>query len=80
MSISRSSNFFGLNCGIDLVLMSSTGARDSHFFFLKVAPVALVLDHVTLKGVWVTHFGCERDLVVIGVVLCKECVEGKKLK
>ena len=52
--------------------MSSTGPRESYFFLLKVAPVALVLDHVALKGVWVAHFDCERELVVIGVVLCKE--------
>lgn len=57
--------------------MSSTGARDSYFFLLKVAPVALVLDHVALKGVWVTHFDCERELFVIGVVLAKNELKGR---
>ena len=28
----------------------------ANFFFLEVCPFALILDHVTFKGVWVAHF------------------------
>jgi len=33
------------------------GPAFSHLFLLEVGPFALVLDHETLEGVWVTHFG-----------------------
>ena len=32
--------------------------RPFYFFFLEVGPFALILDHITLKGLWVTHIDC----------------------
>ena len=42
-----------------------------YLFLLKLGPFALVTDHVTFKGLWVTHLDSGGRLMLIAIVFGK---------
>lgn len=58
--MSLSSNGLGLNWGWSGLGHVSLTAHSSYLLLLKVGPVLLVLDHITLKKIGITHDECLR--------------------
>ena len=50
--------WFELGTRSTMCRMEAIDSMNAHFFFLKVSPFALILDHVALEHFWVRHLDC----------------------
>lgn len=57
MSISRSSNFFGLIYDIDSCQLAPRQEHvvDTNLVFLELAPILFGVDHEPLESIWIAH-------------------------